>query len=105
MDKKDERFPFIEGSAKGLFIRVRLQPRASRNFLDGMRGGALKVRLTAPPVEGEANRALIDFLSGLLGLRKSSFSIDSGLKSRDKRVRVEEIGEKELKDAFSRALA
>jgi len=49
----------------------------------------VKIRLTAPPVEGEANRALIEFLSGITGLRKSAFTISSGHKSRDKAVLAE----------------
>lgn len=62
----------------------------------------MKIRLTAPPVEGEANRAIIDFLSKSLGLKKSAFSIDSGLKSREKRVRVEDITRDRLEEAFSK---
>ena len=64
----------------------------------------MKIRLTAPPVEGEANRAIIDFLSKSLGLKKSSFYIDSGLKSREKRVRVEDITRERLEEAFSEIL-
>lgn len=64
----------------------------------------MKVRLTAPPVEGEANRALIEFLSKLLKIKKSSFEIDAGVKSRDKRVRVEGVSRKELEEAFGRVM-
>lgn len=95
---------FIEETPKGVFLRVRLQPRSSRNSVEGVRDGALRVKLTAPPVEGSANRALVEFLSELTGVRKSSFSIDSGLKSRDKRVRVEGVSAEELRRAFAEAL-
>ena len=82
-----------------------MQPRASKNQIDGAQGGVLKIRLTAPPVEGEANRAAIEFLSRSLGLKKSSFSIDTGLKSREKRVKVENgITLKELEEAFTEIL-
>ncbi len=64
----------------------------------------MKVRLTAPPVEGEANRALIEFLSKLLKIKKSSFAIDAGVKSRGKRVRAEGVSLKELEEAFERVI-
>ncbi len=98
------RSSFIEETPKGVFLRVRLQPRSSKNSVEGVRDGALRVKLTAPPVEGSANRALVEFLSELTGVRKSSFSIDSGLKSRDKRVRVEGVSAEELRRAFAEAL-
>ncbi len=86
-------------------MRVRLSPRASRDGVEGVREGALKVRITAPPVEGTANRALIRLLSGLLGLPKSSFSITpASLKSRDKLVRVEGVTARELNGLFEKAL-
>ncbi|MBI4949303.1 MAG: YggU family protein [Deltaproteobacteria bacterium] len=96
--------PFIEETPKGVFIRVRLQPRSSKNAVEGVQENSLKIKLTAPPVEGEANRALIEFLSDLLGIRKSAFSIDSGTKSREKRVRVEGLGVKEIAERLSGAL-
>ncbi len=99
---QNRSYPFIDSSPKGLYITLRVQPRASRNQVDGVQhGGVLKIRLTAPPVEGEANRATIDLLSKLLGLKKSSLSIDSGLKSREKRVRVEGITREKLEETFS----
>lgn len=104
-DGASQKFPFIEYTPKGLFIRIRLAPRSSKDFIDGVQGGSLKVRLTAPPVEGEANRALIEFLSSLLKIKKSSIEINSGLKSRDKRVRVDGVSLKGLEEAFSKILA
>jgi uncharacterized protein len=98
-------YPFIASSPKGLFITIRVQPRASKNKVDGVQGGVLKIRLTAPPVEGEANRAIIDFLSRVLELKKSAFSIDTGLRSREKRVRVEDVTREWLEEAFSKIFA
>ncbi|MFQ5736959.1 MAG: DUF167 domain-containing protein [Thermodesulfobacteriota bacterium] len=97
--------PFIESTAKGVFIRVRLAPRASRERVEGVHDGALKIRITAPPVEGEANRALVAFLSGLLGLPKGAFSIQPGsLKSKNKKVKVEGATAEELSVLIGRAL-
>lgn len=96
--------PFIEETPKGVFIRIRLQPRSSRCAVEGVQENSLKIKLTAPPVEGEANRALIEFLSDLLGIRKSALSIDTGTKSREKRVKVEGMGVREMSKALSRVL-
>lgn len=89
----------------GAFIRVRLKPRSSRNMLEGVEEGSLRVRITAPPVEGEANRALIEFLSELTGIRKSAFHIESGLKSREKKVFVAGASAVELEKAVSSSLS
>jgi len=67
---------------------VRLAPRSSRNQIVGVEGGALKIKLTAPPVEGAANAALIEFVAERLDVRRSAVSIVSGDKSRNKLVRV-----------------
>ena len=67
---------------------VRVVPRSSRNQVVGVEGGALKIKLTAPPVEGAANAALIEFVAEWLGVRRSVVSIVSGDKARNKVVRV-----------------
>jgi uncharacterized protein (TIGR00251 family) len=70
---------------------VRVQPRASRNEIAGVHGVALKVRLHAPPVDGAANEALIEFLSERLGVSRRSVAIIAGHSSRSKMVEVEGI--------------
>ena len=70
-------------TANGIRLTVRLTPRASRDGLDGIGVDAdgraiLRVRLTAPPVEGAANQALIDFLAAILSVRKKDIVIRSG---------------------------
>ena len=86
----------IRETSKGLSFDVRVVPGASKNEVAGIQDGALKVKLTAPPVEGKANRACVDFLAGLLGLRRSALAITSGEKSRKKTVSVEGIARAEL---------
>jgi len=71
-----------------LTLRVRVQPRAARNGLAGQREGALVVRLTAPPVEGAANKALTRLLGRALGVAPSAVRIVSGAGARQKRVSV-----------------
>src|SRR5205807_2437423 len=77
-------------------LKVRVQPRASRNEVVGWREGTLVLRLTAPPVEGAANRACRDFLADLFGVKRAEVELLSGEKSRDKRFRVSGLSEDEL---------
>ena len=67
---------------------VKIVARTSRNELAGVEGEALKIRLTAPPVEGKANEALVKFLAEVLSVSRSQVEIVSGEKSKHKIVRV-----------------
>jgi uncharacterized protein len=75
-------------TAQGIVLPIHLQPRSSRNCLVGLRGKALKITLTAPPVDGAANDALLTLLANLLRVPRSSLALLTGAKSRDKRVLV-----------------
>lgn len=81
----------ISASSTGVTIRVYVAPRSSANKLMGIHDGALKVALTAPPVEGAANKALIAFLAKALGISKSDVRLASGETSRHKMVQVSGI--------------
>ena len=72
----------------GAVLEVLVTPRASRTRVGGEHGGRLKLFLAAPPVEGEANRALVEFLSSALGVRRAEVVIVSGQSGRRKTVRV-----------------
>jgi uncharacterized protein (TIGR00251 family) len=87
MRERDIEFT-ISSAEGGAAFPVRVMPRASKNEISGRHGEAVKIRLTAPPVEGAANEALIGFLSEILGVRKSQIEILSGHASRDKIVCV-----------------
>lgn len=78
----------IETTPTGVNIRIYVTPRASANKIVGIHNGALKVALTAPPVEGAANKALVEFLAKTLGVPKSAVSLISGVISRHKTVYV-----------------
>jgi uncharacterized protein (TIGR00251 family) len=69
---------------------VRLQPRASKNEIAGLQGTALKVRVTAPPVDGLANEALIELLSRTLNTSRRNVCIVSGHSSRMKLIEISE---------------
>jgi uncharacterized protein len=75
---------------------VRVIPRARRTAIDGVRAGALVVRLNAPPVDGAANDALVAFLAGVFGRPKRDVSIVSGQTSRDKRVAIANLADAEV---------
>jgi uncharacterized protein (TIGR00251 family) len=72
----------------GLSFKVHVQPGASRNQILGLHGDALKLKLTAPPVEGKANKACVEILSEALGVPKNSIKIVSGHSSRHKNIRI-----------------
>jgi uncharacterized protein len=72
-------------------IAVRVQPRAARTGLAGVQGGALKIRIAAPPVDGEANDECVRFLARALGVGRSSVEIVAGHSSKNKLVRVRGI--------------
>ena len=75
----------------GVRFEVRVQPRASRSEVMGEREGALRVRLTAPPVEGAANEALIELLAKTLRVAKRDVRIVSGVTGRTKVVEVDGV--------------
>jgi uncharacterized protein (TIGR00251 family) len=81
----------ITAQGSGVTIRVYVAPRSSASKVVGEHNGALKVALTAPPVEGAANKALVDLLAKLLGVPKGAVSIVSGESSRYKTVRVDRV--------------
>lgn len=75
---------------------VRVQPRASKDEVAGVIGGALKIRLQAPAMENRANEALVEFLAQLLKTPKSAVRILGGERSRTKRVEVRGITEGQI---------
>ncbi|MHB0913282.1 MAG: DUF167 domain-containing protein [Armatimonadota bacterium] len=77
-------------------LTVRVNPRSSRNQITGWQGDVLTVKLTAPPVEGAANKACAEFLADRLGVRKSQVSLVSGATSRDKVFEIEGLTREEV---------
>lgn len=88
--------PLVQRTATGVRLSVRVQPRASANEIVGLHGGALKVRLTAPPAEGAANRALVELLAGTFGIPVRAVTIVSGASSRTKVVELEGVTEERV---------
>ena len=88
--------PLREGP-DGVAFAVRVQPRARRNAIVGELGDALKIALTAPPVDGRANEACIEFFADLLDVPRASVTISSGQSSRNKVIRVAGISAAEVR--------
>ncbi len=87
--------PFRQ-TADGVTFAVKIHPRAKKNAITGEAGEALKLSVTAPPVEGRANDACIEFLAGLLKIPRSSVTIASGQTSRRKMIQVAGLSAQEV---------
>ena len=87
---------------KGLFLSVRVQPKASKSRILGEHGGALKISVTATPEKGKANAAVVALLSEKLGVPKSSIEIVRGETSRLKTVRIRGMAKETVSALLSR---
>lgn len=87
-DESLRRSSLVFRQSGAVTFAVKVVPRASRNEIVGVEGDALKIRLHAPPVEGQANEALIVFLAETLGVRRAQIEIVTGHLARRKVVRV-----------------
>jgi hypothetical protein len=96
--------PFTE-SLKGVAFAVKVHPRAHKNAITGVVGSALKLSLTAPPVEGRANQAVIEFFADLFAIPRSSVTIASGESSRNKVVRVAGVSRAVVEQRLAEAVS
>ena len=81
--------PWLRGGDGKITLTLHIQPGAKKTEIIGLHGDALKIRLAAPPIDGKANAALIEFLAARLGLNKSAVSLKSGQTSRRKVLEVD----------------
>ena len=88
---------FLRKSSSYMSNRVRIsvyvQPRASKTAIAGLHDGAIKIRLAAPPVDGAANAALIEFIAERLGVARSRVRLVSGASARRKIIEIEGVDE------------
>ena len=77
---------YLSETPEGVILNVRAQPRSSRSGIDGLLGDAVKVRIRCAPVDGKANRELIETLAEAFGLSKSAVVFKSGETSKTKRI-------------------
>ena len=83
--------PACRRDGADLILDVRVQPRASRSEIAGLHGERLRIRLQAPPVDGKANAALVEFVAGLFAVPRARVTIEHGLTGRDKRLRLQGV--------------
>ncbi len=86
-------------------IRVRLTPRSSRNEILGWSEGLLRVRVTAPPVDGKANAALERLIAKILGVPKRDVCVVSGSRGREKTVAIASLGQHDVAKLLEQATA
>ena len=89
--------PFYQKTKEGYRLFVHLQPGAKENKIVGLHGNAIKIRLSASPVDGKANQALIDFLASTLHISPSFISLVGGPTSREKILLIKGVKEDSLK--------
>jgi uncharacterized protein len=87
----------IHETSAGVTFAVKVHPRAKKNAITGEFGDALKVSLTAPPIDGRANEACVEFFAKLLKVPRSSVTIASGQASRQKVIRVSGLSAEEVR--------
>lgn len=92
----------IQRTASGVRINIRVQPRASRAEVGGVHGDALKVRVTAPAIEGAANAAVIELLAATFGVSRRAVTLVSGAGSRSKIVEIEGVDESLVTQVMNR---
>jgi uncharacterized protein (TIGR00251 family) len=95
---EDLRLISIRESNGVVTFAVRIQPRAKKDAITGEFGDALKVSLTAPPIDGRANEACVEFFAKLLKVPRSSVTIASGQSSRNKVIRVAGLTAEQLRE-------
>jgi len=87
--------------AEGALLRLRVQPRASRDEILGWQDGVLRVRVAAPPVEGEANAAVVALVARALRIAPSTVRVVRGKRGRDKLVRLTGLGDDEAQSRLA----
>lgn len=92
----------IRETKNGLSFDIHVNPHASKAQIAGIAGGLLKVKVTAPPVEGAANEACIGLIAKKLGIRKSQLTIAAGAKGRKKTILVSAIDKMELEQKLEK---
>jgi uncharacterized protein (TIGR00251 family) len=90
----------VSDTAQGAQFLLRVQPRASRNAIAGLMGDAVKLAITAPPVDGKANQAVVEFLAELFDVGKSSIVIVSGETGRNKRIAIRGVSAERVRKAL-----
>ncbi len=95
---------FIKDKDGGVIFHIHVIPRSGKSNIVGVQDDALKIKITAPPVEGQANAECIRFLADILGVRKNQVTITSGQKSKKKTVAVDGLKREDMMTILSRIM-
>ncbi|HBA26063.1 MAG TPA: YggU family protein [Nitrospinae bacterium] len=90
----------LKEDKNGVVFTVKVQPRSSKNEICGIYGDAVKIKLTSPPVEGEANESLINFLSKSLNICKGQIEIIGGHKSKNKLIKMRGVKRERIEECL-----
>ena len=91
----------ITTSAAGVSFKIKVHPRAKKNAITGVVGDALRISVTAPPADGKANQAVIEFLADFFEIPRSSVTIASGDTSRLKVIRISGMSADQLRGTLA----
>ena len=91
---------YLSENASGVVIKVQVQTRASRDEVVGSYGDSLKVRITAAPVAGAANKHLLKFLAKKLKIPQGQLSLKSGATSKNKSISIQGVSRAEVRERF-----
>jgi len=91
----------VQESEGGVQFKIKVQPRSAKNQICGVQGEALKIKLTAPPVDGAANEACLRFLAEKLHVPAGRLRIVSGQTSQHKLIRVEGLSREQVLEALT----
>ena len=87
---------YVSETKEGVILKVLVQPRASRDEIVGLHGDALRIRITAAPVAGAANKQLLKFLAKKLKIPRNHLSLQSGGRSRAKHISIEGLSQAQV---------
>lgn len=93
--------PYVQTKADGVYLSLKVQPRASRNEIGEALGNELKVKIAAPPVDSAANEALIRFLADVLGCPRRSVQLVRGQTSRHKQILIHGLTQAEIESKLA----
>jgi uncharacterized protein len=82
---------WTQKTESGILLKVHINPRSSRNCISGIQNDSLSIKITAPAIEGKANKMLEEFIAESLGIKTRQVTIVSGKKSRDKIISISDI--------------
>jgi len=92
------------GNGELLFLYLHIQPKSSKTRVTGLYDGRLKIAVASPPVDGKANKEVLAFLAGLLGVKKNTLSLRSGAHSRRKVIAITSLSVDEANRIISEYL-